>query len=175
MSVQQKVATRKVFDQQGVLRMPGEIFAYDPNAKKGPAKKGKKRDKGIADIGSAKVPSPTVVAAIAPSGPNPTQPQALPPGSNQTIGGYTGPEGEQLVAEGADVQVEEGGASALSEPSALDDSIDDLKAKLASVNDLVELDQLRAAETGGKSRAGALKAIDDRKAELDGGAANPLS
>ena len=113
MSVQQKVATRKVFDQQGVLRMPGEIFAYDTNAKKSPAKKGEKRDKGIADVGSAKVPSPTVVAAIAPSGPSPTQPQTLPPGSNQTIGGYTGPQGEPLVAEGADVQVEEGGASAL--------------------------------------------------------------
>lgn len=176
MSVQQKVATRKVFDQQGVLRMPGEVFAFDTNAKKSPAKKGEKRDKGIADVGTAKVPSPAVIAAIAPAGPNPTQPQTLPSGSNQTIGGYTGPQGEQLLAEGGGgVQVEEGGASVLTEPSALDGSIDDLKTHLSTVNDAAELDQLRAAETAGKSRAGALKAIDDRKAELDAAGASPLS
>lgn len=58
-------------------------------------------------------------------------------------------------------------ASPVAEPGPLDGSIPDLVTHLDSVNDVAELQRLREAETGGKSRAGALSAIDARIAELD--------
>jgi hypothetical protein len=54
------------------------------------------------------------------------------------------------------------------EPGPLDQSIDALTAHLATIEDVAELDRLRAAEVGGKSRKSAIKAIDARKAELAG-------
>lgn len=57
-------------------------------------------------------------------------------------------------------------ASGAGEPGPLDGSIPDLEKHLATINDPAEVDRLRAAEVGGKSRSGALAAIDARKAEL---------
>lgn len=55
------------------------------------------------------------------------------------------------------------------EPTVLDQSIPDLEASLADINDADELQRLREQEVGGKSRSGALSAIDARIAELDQG------
>lgn len=54
------------------------------------------------------------------------------------------------------------------EPGPLDMSIPDLTTHLDTIDDPAELDRLRTAETGGKSRSGALAAIDARKAALAG-------
>lgn len=59
-------------------------------------------DKNLAnlgELGSAPVLVPTPVAAIAPTGPNPTQPQQVPPGVMQTLDGYASG-GALLVADG---------------------------------------------------------------------------
>lgn len=58
-------------------------------------------------------------------------------------------------------------STATTEPSALDGSIADLEKHLATVNDRAELQRLREGEVSGKSRSGALAAIDTRLDELD--------
>jgi len=67
----------------------------------------------------------------------------------------TGSEGEQ-------------GGPAKVEPGPLDLSIPDLETHLAGVSDTEVLTQLRTAEVAGKSRVGALAAIDARFAALSG-------
>lgn len=53
------------------------------------------------------------------------------------------------------------------EPGPLDGSIESLQEHVAGVDDVAEIDRLIAAETGGKSRKGALDALEARKAELE--------
>lgn len=60
------------------------------------------------------------------------------------------------------------GAAAQPDPGPLDQSIPDLTAYLETVSDLGTLDALIEAEKGGKSRSGALEALDARKAVLQG-------
>lgn len=59
------------------------------------------------------------------------------------------------------------GSTGSGEPSPLDGSIPDLEKHLATVNDPAEVARLREAEVGGKSRSGALAAIDARAEELN--------
>lgn len=59
----------------------------------------------------------------------------------------------------------EGGEA--NEPSILDSSIADLSGKLAEIDDPAEIDRLIEMETGGKSRRGALDALEARKAEIE--------
>lgn len=54
------------------------------------------------------------------------------------------------------------------EPGPLDQSIPDLTAYLETVGDVGAVDALIAAEKGGKSRSGALEALEARKAALQG-------
>jgi hypothetical protein len=54
------------------------------------------------------------------------------------------------------------------EPGPLDGSVEDLTAYLSGVDDAAAVDELIAAETGGKSRKGALAALEARRAELAG-------
>lgn len=60
----------------------------------------------------------------------------------------------------------EGGDAA--EPGPLDQSVEDLTKHLEGVDDPAEIQRLIEAETGGKSRKGALAALEARKAELGG-------
>lgn len=53
------------------------------------------------------------------------------------------------------------------EPGPLDQSIPDLEKHLATINDPAELERLRTAEVSGKSRTGAIAAIDARSEELN--------
>lgn len=96
------IATKKVFDQAGVLRSPGEQVVFEKSPKKEQAKR-EPRDRGVTS--GSPLDRPVVeVAAIGPTGPAPVEPQQLPPGSTQTLSGYVGPDGEKLVAEGADTK-----------------------------------------------------------------------
>lgn len=54
------------------------------------------------------------------------------------------------------------------EPGPLDQSVADLEAHLESVDDADEIDRLIADETAGKSRSGALRVLEARKAALAG-------
>ncbi|GLI99134.1 hypothetical protein [Sphingobium sp. BS19] len=58
------------------------------------------------------------------------------------------------------------GASKPQEPGPLDGNVDDLKDYLDTVSNPDEVQKLIDAETGGKSRAGALKALEARRDEL---------
>lgn len=58
-----------------------------------------KKFPNLADVGDVPVLRPTAVAPIAPTGPNPTMPQQVPPGSMQVPGGYANGEA-LLVADG---------------------------------------------------------------------------
>lgn len=53
-------------------------------------------------------------------------------------------------------------------PGPLDQSVPDLEAYLAGVNDVAEVAGLIEAEEAGKTRKGALEALAARKAELEG-------
>lgn len=59
---------------------------------------------------------------------------------------------------------ETGGESA--EPGPLDGSVEELTAHLASVTDADEVQKLIDAETAGKSRKGALSALEARRDEI---------
>ena len=92
-----KVTTDLTFGQGGVLIPPGSVIDIDVT-------KGTFTDENtpnLADPGSAVVNVPVAVAPIAPTGPNPTMPQQVPPGSFQTTAGYVVPGGALLVAEGS--------------------------------------------------------------------------
>lgn len=52
------------------------------------------------------------------------------------------------------------------EPGPLDGSVDDLAAHLATVTDADEVQRLLDAETAGKSRKGAIAALEARRDEL---------
>jgi len=77
--------------------------------------KGKTKDVGLVDPDGARVPSaPVVMAAIGPSGPNPTAPQQIAAGDMQVGDAYATAEGAPIVAEGSAeaLEVEEGGEPA---------------------------------------------------------------
>lgn len=59
-------------------------------------------------------------------------------------------------------------AAGQSEPGPLDKSIPDLTTYLETIGDVGAIDALIAAEKGGKSRSGALDALEARKAALQG-------
>lgn len=139
----------------------------------------------LREPGSAPIVAPVVIAAIAPTGPNPTMPQQVPHGFVQTMGGYTDAIGAPLVAEGSVAEAEHRAAAASSivveegttvipstEPGPLDGSVTELTAYLQTVTDPAAVDALTVSEKGGKSRSTALAALDARAAELK---ASPLS
>ena len=59
-----------------------------------------------------------------------------------------------------------GAASKTEEPGPLDGSVDELAAHLAAMTDADEVQKLIDAETAGKSRKGALAALEARRDEL---------
>lgn len=74
--------------------------------------------------------------------------------------------GESVEGEFTDVNAEwfEGGDAA--EPGPLDGSVDDLEAYIEDVDDVDVVQRLIDAETAGKSRKGALAALEARRDEL---------
>lgn len=129
------------------------------------------------------------IAAIAPSGPNPTAPQQLPPGAVQTVDGYAF-NGATLVGEvtkadadrkdvleadaGDQAKINEALAAAEAQAGAdlnvsnegTEGTVADVAAR-ASAMDAAELDQLAKAEADReKPRKGVLDAIEARRGVL---------
>jgi hypothetical protein len=124
---------------------------------------------------------PMPIAPVAPHAPGATEPQVLPAGARiRGTGGHIipgsgtdavslrpmAPEAAaelsaQLPEPEAQPSRSEGGEGT-GEPSLLDNSVPTLRQELAKIDDLGELRRLRDQEVGGKSRSGALEAIDDR-------------
>jgi hypothetical protein len=77
---------------------------------------------------------------------------------------------ERARLSGEAPQAAEPAPEAAAEPGPLDKSIPDLTAYLDGVDDTVEIDRLIAAETAGKSRKGALDALEARRTVLIEGA-----
>jgi len=152
MALVQKQVTEMTF-HDGVLRPAGSVITIDTNAVEL-----KDNQPGLRDpVGVTGVP--VFQAAIGPTGPSPDMPQTLPVGAIQTPSGYATADGSPLLGEGA---------RAVVPADALDSSVADLTVYLASVNDEATLTQLRADEVAGKSRKGAIDAIDARSDALRG-------
>ena len=92
----QKVTTDLSFID-GVLVPAGTLVNIDPSLVS---------DRNLADPGNALVNVAVAVAPIAPTGPNPTMPQQVPPGVFQTPAGYVTPGGAMLVAQGSEAAAE---------------------------------------------------------------------
>ena len=92
MELVQKVTTDLSF-VDGVLVPAGTLVTIPASIKPGA---------NLADVGQTPMAIPVAVAAIGPTGPNPTMPQQVPPGVFQGVGGYTAPGGALLVAEGSE-------------------------------------------------------------------------
>jgi hypothetical protein len=75
-------------------------------------------------------------------------------------------EGERASAEATGYFEFRGNAALVEEPGPLDQSVEALAEHLASIDDPAEIDRLIEAETAGKSRKGALAALEARRDEL---------
>lgn len=87
----QKLVTEASFDAQGALIQPGQIGAFDPERLSG-------KEPHIHDVADF-TPVQVEQSALGPTGPNPTQPQQIPPDAVQSAGGAYVRPGVQLVAE----------------------------------------------------------------------------
>jgi len=166
-----KVTTRESFiGGQAVPK--GTIVEYE----------GDNAGDNLADVGDYEPPKPAIIAAIAPTGPNPVAPQQLPPGSMQTIRGYSGPAGEELRGERTlAASINEGDSNAgevemepVTRITSTDDfdasktvegSVDEVEGRLSGLT-AEQLDAVAAAETSGKNRAGVANAIEQAHAAL---------
>lgn len=134
-----------VFDATGSLRPLGSIATLDSD-------KVGDNPKHVAEIdGNAPVPVNVQIAAVAPSGPNPVNPQQIPPDAQQTIRGYEQP-GARLVGEvtnDAKIRIE---AAELLDDG--DDSqgqiVEQLAEAKAEANKVVKPDPLDHDENGKK-------------------------
>ncbi len=96
-----KLTTEPTFIN-GVLQPAGTLVDVDTDAGDYDFGKGGNTP-NLTDAKNFQAPAYVEVAAIAPSGPNPTAPQQVAPGTMQTATGYTTPEGSRLVPEGGEV------------------------------------------------------------------------
>lgn len=128
---------------------------------------------------------PMPIAPVAPHAPGAEAPQVLPSGSRITGTGShilpgTGTDAVSLEPMSPDkaatlpepeAPARRSGAgdepAAAEEPGLLDSAIPHLRQELAKIDDLAEVRRLRDQEVAGKSRAGALEAIDDRIFQLE--------
>lgn len=91
MSYVQKVVTEDSFDAAGVLVPAGHIGTFDTERLSG-------KEKHLKDVGDFQ-PAVVEIAAIGPSGPNPTMPQQLPADAVQGPDGTYRTPGKILVSE----------------------------------------------------------------------------
>lgn len=88
-SLVQRLVTEDSFDDTGTLRYEGQIGSFkEENAD----------EKHLHPVDGLVIPV-VEIAAIAPTGPNPTQPQQIPPDARQTPGGGYEQPGKVLVGE----------------------------------------------------------------------------
>lgn len=95
-------------------------------------------------------------------------PQVILPAGASTEGevSITPGELESMRTFGQFEIVEAGASKAPTEPGPLDGSVEDLNTHLATMDDADEVQKLIDAETAGKSRKGALAALEARRDEL---------
>lgn len=87
----QKLVTQDSFDASGVLVPAGHIGLFDEERLNG-------NEAHLKDVGDFEIAT-IEMAAIGPSGPNPTAPQQIPPGAVQTAAGEYALPGKRLVGE----------------------------------------------------------------------------
>ena len=169
----QKLVTADSFDALGKLVKAGQVGAFDEDKLSGD-------EKHLHDISGEPLPA-VQIAAIAPTGPNPTVPQQIPPDALQDASGQYVIPGKRLVGERTlpaeerltddlDPELEAkateeldqimgAGASTENGDDLVAGTVSDVTADLGSRTD-EELDALEAAEKRGKSRTGVLSAIE---------------
>lgn len=89
METVQKLVKQPSFDARGVYVPAGHIGVFDTARLTG-------KEKHLEDVGDF-VPAVVQIAPIAPTGPNPTAPQQIPPGAVQTAAGTYAEPGKVLV------------------------------------------------------------------------------
>lgn len=119
MTIKSKQVTTPTYDSTTGTWIPaGGLLHYDSEAVDFVTAKGDNdfNTPNLRTPSAEGLPAPVAIAAIAPTGPNPSAPQQLPAGAVQIQGGYTNAAGAPLVAEGsaaaADLEIEEGGEPA---------------------------------------------------------------
>lgn len=109
MALVQKITTAATYTHENVLVPAGTVITVDTDVIE---LTGNAKEDGLEDLPKNYTPAaPMVMAAIGPTGPMPTAPQQLAPGTFQTIDGYASPDGTRVVAEGSQAafDIEEGG------------------------------------------------------------------
>ena len=167
----QRLVTERSFDDTGTLREEGHIGLFKPD---------NADEKHLHDV-SGYSPPVVEIAPVAPTGPNPTAPQQIPPDGFQTAGGGYAQPGKVLVAEVTRPAEER--MAGISTPEEEGKAVDKLaslmeESKEGKANDLVqgtvaevtadlggktddELATLRAQEVDNeKPRKGVISAID---------------
>lgn len=187
MKAVQMLATEDSFDANGVLVPAGHIGTFDADRLNG-------KEKHLHEVDGDMRPAVVEMAAIAPTGPNPTVPQQVPPGAVQGPGGNYMTPGKVLVGEvtsPADERIEQRGLRDPDQEAAVTEALKDVMdtgttpnndddalvagtvaevtANLGTQTD-EQLTAMRAAEVDReKPRKGVLDAID---AELESRKAN---
>lgn len=175
------IATQDTFTKEGVLVRRGMVVDastvdYD-----------KEKSTNLAEV-SGEAPQAVVeVSAIAPTGPNPTAPQQIAPGTVQTTDGYVSDVGARLVGEvtvpekqriivtddNAEAKLTErlekaDAANANVSNEGTEGTVADVSARAAGL-DAAGLDQLERAENDREvPRKGVISAIEARRKELAG-------
>ncbi len=100
-----KLTTAPTF-YQGVLHPAGTMLDIDDEAGDFVFSGKDANTPNLTDAKNFEAPAYVEVAPIAPSGPNPTAPQQVPPGTMQTASGFVSSDGSRLVPEGAETPAE---------------------------------------------------------------------
>lgn len=190
MANKQAVTNMPTFTQEGVLVPRGTVVSVDTSKLGAKARPGNERGKpgnmdNLDDVGEFNPRAVAPIASISPTGPAPVRPQQLPPGTVQMGSAYVDPQGARLVpetgvaGEGTEEVEEEqpqrtqasqaddtGSEDTFDAAAVLDGTLDDVEPRIAALKTVEEVEAVRAA-AGDSIRAGATKALDKRKAELE--------
>jgi hypothetical protein len=175
-----KIVLKDSFDATNTFRSAGQIGSFDPDRLNG-------EEDHLQDVGGFQ-PAIVQIAPIAPTGPNPTAPQQIPPDAVQTPGGGYALPGKVLVGEvtlpgdqreaqsvGGDenkvtemlekAQAKQVGTMNNDDDALVEGTVADVTS---GINADTDLDQLEAAEKDReKPRAGVLNAIKAERARRD--------
>lgn len=88
----QKLVTENSFDANGVFIPAGHVGSFEEDNING-------NEQHLADADALGAPARVEIAALGPTGPNPTTPQQIPPDAVQTAGGSYVTPGKTLVSE----------------------------------------------------------------------------
>lgn len=179
MALVQKLVTEDSYDATNTLIPAGHVGSFDTARLTG-------NERHLQDVGDFQA-AYVQIAAIGPTGPNPTQPQQIPFDAIQGAGGTYQVPGKILTAErtlNADQRLaglgldDEGREQAVTERLAAaadnatstgasaDGTVAEVTTNLGGKTD-AELDALRTAEAAGGNRKGVLSAIEAERAKRE--------